>query len=149
MQNSDDSQWATDEKLFATSEGGPAVIAWFGFVPTFHDAILDQLILGDESACLTIHAHRLTDDIDPQGFFVLDTHPIVTLRLEAVSGFSLTGAAASIISRLRIRRVGPNPPCIENCPGPREGDFEISIESSYGMEGSVYARHVSFALQPA
>ena len=149
MQNTDGSFWATDERLFAGLKGAGEITDWFGFVPDFHDAILDQLILNNKSAVLTIRAHRMTNEVDPNGFFVLDKHAVVTLSLAAVSGFSLTGDVASIISELGIRRVGANPPRIENCAGPGEGDFELSIESSYGLEGSIYARQVSFAFQPA
>jgi hypothetical protein len=149
MQDADGSQWKTDEKLFADLTGGAAIIEWFGCAPSFHDATLDQLIFADGSATLTIRAFVTTNEVDQDGYFILNKHAVVTLHLEGVSGLSLVGNASSIIFGLGIRRVDTEAPRFDTCDGPAEGDFEISIESSYGLEGSIYARQVRLALQPA
>ncbi len=148
MQDVDSSQWKTDEKLFAGLAGGDAIIGWFGYVPAFHDASLTELVLGDRTAAVTIRSSRTTDEVGSDGFCVQDKHASVTIRFDDVTGVSLAGDATSIIFELGIRRVGAELARFSNCPGPGLGDLEVSIESSYGLEGSIYARNVRLALLP-
>ena len=149
MNDEDGTDWTTDDEVFAGLVGGQSIRDWFGYVPSFHDATLDRLALEDRNATLTVRCFRMTSEIDPSGYFVLDKHAFVTIHLEEVTGLSLVGDASSIISELGIRHVKGDPPRFENCGGPSEGEFEVKVESSYGLEGSIYARHVRLALAPA
>jgi hypothetical protein len=149
MQNADGSQWRTDEKLFAELKGGQALIERFGGVPSFHDSTLDQLTLADGNATLTIRAFRMTSEVDQNGYFILDNHVTVTVHLDGVSGLALSGNASSTISCLGIRRLEAEVPRIQTCEGPTEGDLEISIETSYGLEGSIYARQITLSFHSA
>lgn len=148
MINVDGTRWSTDMELFAALPGGRAVIEWFGFVPSFHDAELDRLEVAKGAASMALRAFRMTDAIDEKGFFVLDKHAVVTLHLSDVSGVHLTGNAASILSELGIRRVGVAPAGFSTCVGPTAGDIEVSFETSYGLEGSIYARKLRFNVDP-
>ena len=148
MLNADGTHWSTDPDLFAGLPGGQAVIDWFGFVPTFHDAELDRLEITSGAASLALRAFRMTDAADENGFFVLDRHALVTLHLSNVTGAHLCGNATSILAELGIRRVGVAPAGFSTCGGPTTEDIEVSFDTSYGLEGSIYAREVSFSVEP-
>jgi hypothetical protein len=68
--------------------------------------------------------------------------------LSDVTGISLSGVAQSIIFDLAIRRLSADFPDWQSCSGPKAGDFEIRLESSYGLEGSIFARDLVFSLTP-
>jgi hypothetical protein len=148
MMNSDGTHWSTDMALFAALPGGRAVIDWFGFVPSFHDAELDRLELARGAASMALRAFRMTEAVDAKGFFVLDKHAVVTLHFSDVTGVHLTGIATSILIELGIRRVAVAPTGFSTCGGPNVGDIEVGFETSYGLEGSIYAREVSFSVDP-
>lgn len=148
MMNADGTFWSTDMDLFAALPGGRVVIDWFGFVPSFHDAELDRLEVTKGAASMALRAFRMTDAVDAKGAFVLDKHAVVTLDLSDVTGVRLTGNAGSILLELGVRRVGAAPPGFGTCGGPTTGDIEVSFETSYGLEGSIYARGVSLSVDP-
>ena len=133
--------------LFGEIEGGQSVIDWFGFVPSFHDATLARINFGDGFAELELRAFRMTREIDERGYFKTDKHTSVTIHLEGVTGVALTGnASTSIISELRIRKLADEDVACLRCDGPERGDFEVAIESSYGLDGALYARALTMAL---
>jgi hypothetical protein len=148
MPSTDNSYWTTDEKVFASLEGATRLTEWFGFAPSFHDATLEKLEIADRNAVLYLRAFRMTNAVDVSGFFVLDKHALVVIHLTDITGISLTGDATSIISDLGIRRVSTNSMAWQSVAGPGEGDFEVSWESSVGLEGSLFARGLRFSLQP-
>jgi hypothetical protein len=149
MNDPDGTHWKTEDVLFAGLNGGPSVRDWFGYIPSFHDATLDRLELVDRNAALVIRCFRVTNEVDPSGHYVLDRRAVVTIHLAEVSGLSLVGDSSSIISELGIRRVEGAPPRFDNCGGPRRGDLEVRLESSYGLEGSIFARQIRLVLGPA
>ena len=143
--------WATDESLVASLPGAGALIDWFGFRPHFHDATLEGLELSDGNATLSIRTFRMTSEIDAEGFYVLDRHALVRLRLLGVTGLKLEGDAGSIISELMIRRL-PATPDRSNwrfCTGPTEGDIEVAFETAVGLYGVIYAKELAFELSPS
>jgi hypothetical protein len=141
-----ETNWQTDPELLARLPGGPALIEWFGFVPSFHDAVVERLEIADHSATLALKAHRMTNEVDADGYFVLDRHVVVTLHFAEVSVIALNGNAAAIIFELRIRRLGADGKGWPTCPGPDAGDIEVSFESSYGLEGRITAKRLAFEL---
>ena len=145
--NLDGTFWSSDKALFAALPGGQAVIDWFGFVPSFHDANLDRLELMNGAALVALRAFRMTDAVDDKGFFVLDKHALVTIHLSNVTGVHLRGDASSILSELGIRRVSDVPVGFSTCGGPGADDIEVSFEASYGLEGSIYSREVKLSIQ--
>ena len=140
----------TDEKLFASLPGGQAIIDWFGFCPVFHDGPLERLELSNGNAALSIRTFRMTSEIDANGFFVLDRHALVTLRMRGVTGVRLDGDAGSIISELLIRRLQENPSRADwqSCAGPVTGDIEVTFGTAVGLCGSIFAKELEFELQP-
>lgn len=116
--------------------GAQDVIAWFGRMPSFHDAHLRSLSLFSGGiATMQIFAWNITDQVDAQGYFVLEKHAIVTLTLEGVtavrlSDFDLPG----IIFEMKIERA--------------EERYRVSWYGSYGVEGELTARTIRFAVRP-
>jgi hypothetical protein len=139
-----DADWRTDPELFASLPGGAALIDWFGFVPTFHDATLEGLEMSDGATTLRLKAFRMTNEVDAEGYYVLDRHALVTISLSGVSGISLTGNASSIIFELRIRRLSADASGWLSCGGPEAGDFEIDFTTNYGLYGQLFARDLAF-----
>jgi hypothetical protein len=135
------------EKFLRTLPGGTEVVDWFGFAPSFHDATLERLVLANNSATLVLAAFRMTDKVDDRGFVVLDKHALITIALRQVSGVSLTGDAGSIVSSLTIAPVTSESRW-RSVRGPAIGDFQISWESSYGLEGVLFAPEQLLSLQP-
>jgi hypothetical protein len=140
--------WHTDPALFASLPGGDAVLEWFGFVPTFHDATLERLDISKGSVTLGLKAFRMTKEVDAEGHFALDRHALVTITLSGVSGLSLTGDASTIIFELRIRRTSSNASDWPSCGGPEEGDFEVDFTSSYGLYGQLFSRSLALEVTP-
>ena len=115
--------------------GGRALFDWFGRVPRFHDAELLEITLASNGpSTLRIHTWEMTDEVDAQGYFVLDKHVVVTVTLDQVTHVSLTDFnLPGIIADLKITRV--------------EEAYQFTWEGSYGVEGALRAKQVSFDLQ--
>jgi hypothetical protein len=139
-----------DRDLFASLPGGQAVIDWFGFCPDFHDGTVERLELSGGNAVLAIRAFRMTSKVDAEGYFVPDRHALVTLHMRGVTGLKLEGDAGSIIAELMIRRlpVAPDPSAWETCAGPVVGDVEIAFDTAMGLYGTIYAKDLTFELNP-
>jgi hypothetical protein len=148
MQQTDSTE-ASREETFAQAPGGKEIIAWFGFAPSFHDATLKSLTLAANAATIVLAAFRMTSEVDANGYFVVDRHAHVTIELDEVSGVVLNGSADAIISELRVRRLTAPSGTWHSVAGPEAGDFEVAWDSSYGLEGALYARTVRFVLEPA
>ncbi|NYD92232.1 hypothetical protein [Sphingomonas melonis] len=140
--------WQTEPELFASLPGGAAIIDWFGFMPSFHDAHLADLTISNGTATIKIDAFRMTSEVDERGYFILDRHAQVTIAIGKVSGLLLRGDAQSIISQLGIRRIAEDRKISNTCVGPRAGDFEVSFDTSYGMEGTIFGEEVVLSLTP-
>lgn len=148
MNGTDSASWRTDPALFAAIPGGQAVIDWFGFAPSFHDATLERLDVSGDAVSLVLKAFRMSDDVAPEGHFVLDRHALVAFRMTGVSALRLVGNATAIVSNLRIRRLAADLPDWDTCAGPRAGDYELAFEASYGLEGSIWSRNLRLELAP-
>jgi hypothetical protein len=149
MEPTDGTFWKTEPELFASLPGASAILDWFGFVPSFHDAKLAGIDIGLGTATIKIDTFRMTSEVDERGYFVLDRHAQVTIAIGKVSGLILQGEAQSIIAQLGIRRISEDRSGFDTCEGPRAGDFEISFETNYGLEGSIFGREIVLGLAPA
>jgi hypothetical protein len=145
MSVSDDSFWTTDRALLESLPGGAELIAWFGGVPTFHDALLERLDLDGRSATIGLKVFRMTDRVDGHGYFLLDRHASVTIRLIDIGFLRLEGDSGTIVSSLGIRRSAEGAAGKPGCAG----GLELRIERSVGLEGSIHARRVELSLVPA
>jgi hypothetical protein len=58
----------------------------------------------------------------------------------------MRSAGAERLGRRRERRLDADLPGWTTCGAPEGGDLEVSFESSYALEGAVFARHMAFEL---
>ncbi|MDO7840728.1 hypothetical protein Q5H94_00175 [Sphingomonas sp. CA1-15] len=90
----------------------------------------------------------MTSQVDSKGYFVLDKHALVTLRLSGVTGIQLEGESGVIISDLGMRRLSVKPNGWHTGSGPEAGDFEVAWDSCVGFDGVIFAREVTLAFHP-
>jgi hypothetical protein len=116
--------------------GGSALIDWFGHVPSFHDAeLLEIELFSTKSSTLKIHTWMITEELDSQGYFVLDKHVVVTITMDQVinvtlSDFNLVG----IIGHLSMTKVSDA--------------YQFAWDVSYGVQGTIRARQARIAIHP-
>lgn len=117
--------------------GGKSLLEWFGRIPRFHDAkLLEISFSSNGEGLLRIHAWNMTNEVDAEGYFLLDKHAIVTLAFEGVSVISCSDfdMVPGIIFDLEIAKVG--------------GSFRIEWYASYGVSGFVTAKNIQISLVP-
>ncbi len=125
------------KSILSDIPGGKALLEWFGRTPSFHDAELLELMFSSKGAgMLRIHAWNMTDQVDAEGYFVLDKHAVVTFTLEGVSAVNCVDfdLVPGILFNLEISKV----------------DDQIRIEwsASYGVAGSVTCKQMLIDLMP-
>jgi hypothetical protein len=113
----------------------------FGFWPSFHDAEVlelhfwrgdiqtDKGIYNFPVLTLKIHLWELTNNVDPQGFLVLQHHTLTTLRFYDVDDFQMQGfnhqnAMMGMALSSEQRSEGPSP------------YFSVEVEPAFGMGAS-------------
>lgn len=134
--------------------GGPELLAWFGYVPSFHDAeIIDLHLNRTGASTLRIHTwdmdpNRRTEDWPPFG-----KHVIVTFTFEDIMGLNLEDfSPQNVIMGLEVRCVKEERHSFGmtwlNNPPPPPEFYEIDLLPIYGLSGTIRARRVSISLTP-
>jgi hypothetical protein len=139
------------ETIYASIPGGPDLVAWFGQVPSFHDAEIVSLSLHRRAqSMLSIHAWNTTKEVDDRDYFVLDRHAVVTFTLEDIMDLQLGGFShQNVIGGLRLRRAPERPDRRGSYwLDPLPSDFEIELEPCFGLDGIIRCRTVSVAFVP-
>ena len=121
-------------------ENEQALINVFGYWPSFHDAEILSIVLhrgGQDGPSLEakIHVFEMTSEIDPNGYYVLRNHTLVTIRfthivLEYLKWFN----HQNVLWELDITEINP-----EENDGSR---LRVSMPSSYGCEASFDCRRI-------
>lgn len=116
--------------------GGIALIDWFGRVPSFHDAELLAIELcSTKSSSLRIHTWMITDELDSQGYFILDKHVVVTIAFDQVTYVSLSDFnLVGIIGHLSMTKVSDT--------------YQFSWDGAYGVQGTIRAKQATVAIHP-
>jgi hypothetical protein len=80
------------EAFYTEIPDGSDLVAWFGCVPSFHDAEIVRLDLHRRApSTLSIHAWNMTKEVDDRDYLVLDNHAVVTFLLEDILDLQLDG----------------------------------------------------------
>lgn len=118
-------------------EGGAALCAWFGGVPSFHDARLLQLELRQGAPGLLVaKTFQMLPETDADGYFVLVKHVIVTLTLFDLVAVELVDfMEGAIMDLLSVEE--------------DENGTTLRFESSYGVNGWIKAKRVVVSFEPA
>ena len=76
----------------------------------------------------------MIDKVDSKGFFILESHVVVTFVFEEVTSVNLVEfMEGAILDHVNIRK--------------SSDEFEFTIDSSYGFHGSLWARQVRVEFQ--
>jgi hypothetical protein len=124
------------DELITAIPSAHKLLDWYGRCPSFHDAEVVRIVLDLRGTSeLTIHAFATTNSLDSQGCYVTEKHALVNLKLQDVFHLKLDGFNhQNVIFSLEIEKA--------------EQGFELVIVSSYGVEGSIFARQLEFDLKP-
>ncbi len=137
--------------VYARIPGGSELIAWFGYVPDFHDAEIVELSLRRRApSVFRVHTWITRDEIDKDGYFVKDRHVVVSFMLEGIVDLQLESFNhKNVISGLILRHAPDDP---ERRPyyslSPSLEDLAIELEPCFGLEGRIRCRKVRIDLTP-
>ncbi|MBO0140690.1 hypothetical protein JZX87_05850 [Agrobacterium sp. Ap1] len=136
--------------IYEDVAGGKELLAWFGELPTFHDAEIISLSLNRSGASeLKIHGWIMTDAVDPDGFIKLDKHAIVTFTLEGMMDLQLDGfSGQNVIGGLLLQRATDRGRSDYYALPQDELDIEIELLPCYGLDGFIRAKTVAISLVP-
>lgn len=130
--------------------GGDELLTWFGEVPTFHDAEIISLSLSRTGTSeLRIHGWVMTDGVDPDGYIVLDKHAVVTFTFTDIMDLQLDGfSRQNVIGGLILQRATDRGRAGYYALPEEEGDIEIELLPSYGLDGFIRAKRVAISFTP-
>ena len=116
--------------------GAQDLLDWFGDWPGFHDAEVISLHLNRRAAStLVVHTWRMTNEVDAKGYYVQDKHVVVEFSVSDVTDAELSGFShQNVVFGLTISK--------------GESGFTIDLDPSYGIGGTIVARHISIKLHP-
>ena len=117
-------------------EGGSALCAWFGGVPSFHDATLRVLELRQGAPGLLVaQTFQMESEVDDQGYFLLTKHVTVTLTiLDLIEVELFDFMEAGIMFGLDIDTDADG--------------VTLSFNSSYGVHGRLKAKQIVVSFEP-
>jgi hypothetical protein len=77
--------------------GADAVVAWFGYWPTFHDAEVTSILLDRAGPSrVVVHTFEMTPEVDAQGHYVIAKRAIVTFFMEEFIASSMVDSSPRI-----------------------------------------------------
>ena len=124
------------ETILAEIQNASALVEWFDFWPSFHDAeVLSILLKREGESCVKVHAFAGTSDLDASGHYVCIKHVTVNFLLEGVSTVQLDGFNnQNVISGLGLEK--------------RDDGYELKLYGCYGVEGWLVSNRVRLVLEP-
>lgn len=137
--------------IYAEVPGGDKLLAWFGEVPTFHDAEIISLSLSRTGASeLKLHGWITTDGVDPDGYLVLDKHAVVTFSFEGIMDLQLDGfSGQNVIAGLMLQRATDRGRSGYYSLPEDVLDIEIELLPSYGLDGFIRAKKIAISFVPS
>ncbi len=140
------------ESVYRKLPGGPELLAWFGRVPSFHDAEIVSLALNRRSSSLlTIHGWTMDSSHSQDGHFVLFKKAVVTFEIQDIVYLNLEGFnRQNVIDALIIEQRAPDPLANSyySTLDSNGDDYEIILEPCYGMDGLIRCKKISVSFVP-
>ena len=137
------------ERPYEGIPGGAELLAWFGRVPTFHDAEIVNLNLFRRApSTLSPHTWNMSQQVDARGYFVLEKHAVVTFAIEDIIDLQLDGFShQNVIGGLKLRRTQLDPQRRHLVYGDAfsSEDWEIEIEPCFGVNGRIRCHKISIS----
>lgn len=121
--------------------GAQSIIEWFGRIPHFHDAHLNEIVLStDGSSQLKVAAFNMTDKVDDKGYYVLEKYAVVVIELCGITTVNLRAFRSPTILRYME---------ISRTEGELELEFLLEWVGVFGEEGTITARNLRLILEPS
>jgi Immunity protein 50 len=139
------------ESVYLRLPGGPELLAWFGRVPSFHDAEIVSLTLNRRSpSFLTIHGWTTDGSVTQDGYLVLQKKAVVTFEIQDIVYLNLEGfSGQNVIDGILIAQRPPDHLAKSYYDFASDGDdFEIVLEPCYGMDGVIRCKNISISFVP-
>jgi hypothetical protein len=116
--------------------GADALLEWFGFWPSFHDAEVLSITLDRSGASrVRIHTWEMTPEIDSNGFYVLRKHVVVSFNLTGLKNLELAGfSSQNVIFGLSITRLSDG--------------LQLLLDPCHGVAGTLTAEAISVEIEP-
>jgi hypothetical protein len=118
--------------------GAAELVRWFGRFPRFHDAYVLAFQLNvNRSGLLKVHGWNMTPAIDDAGYFLLDKDFVATFvfaKLTSVQLENFEEGSQAILFDLDVSHDGEA--------------FLLTIESSYGFEGTLRMKELRVDFSP-
>ena len=116
--------------------GAAALRDWFGRFPRFHDAQAELQINGNGTGWLKAYGFHMTDKVNDRGYYVHEKHFVATFFFDEMTKVALSDflPGRAILASVEIRKAGT--------------EFEIAIDTSYGLAGSIFARRIRLEFEP-
>ena len=115
--------------------GAKELFDWFGYWPNFHDANLLTISREPDAVNCSLHAFRMTREVDERGYYVLDRHAVVWLHM--------TGLREARIDEL----IAPNVLLSLNLTRDDQG-FRAEFFDVYGVETAVACENIAITIKP-
>ena len=130
--------------------GGPELLSWFGRVPSFHDAEIISLDLRRSGkSFLRVHGWMGTEQVDENGYIVLDKDAFVTFTLQEIMDLQLDGfSQQNVIFGLKLQRATERGRSNYYALPQSPEDIEIELEPCFGLDGVIRAKRVSISFEP-
>jgi hypothetical protein len=139
------------ESVYLKLPGGPELLAWFGTVPSFHDAEIVSLTLTRRSpSFLTIHGWTMDGSQTQNGYFVLQNKAVVIFEIQDIVYLNLEGfSRQNVIGGLIIAQRAPDPlaKSYYSTLDSNADDYEIVLEPCYGMDGLIRCKKISVSFK--
>ena len=136
--------------MYGDLSGGEELLAFFGTVPSFHDAEIIGLALNRSGAStLQVHAWTVTEKVNPDGSYVLDKQAVVTFTFINITDLELNGFShQNVISGLTLRQATDRgrSDFIRHADSP--SDVEVELHPCFGLEGFIRAQGISISYRP-
>ena|SRR5712675_522583 len=119
--------------------GADAVVSWFGYWPSFHDAEVLHVHLNRHGISrLSLHTWQMTNrthEAEGKHDFVTEKHVVVTFELTAISDLELFDfSVQNVLAGLELVRNGDS--------------FRLRLDPSYGIGGRIDAGQVTISITP-
>ncbi len=117
-------------------QGASALVDWFGFWPSFHDAeVVSMELHRTGTSCIKVHTFATTESVDARGYYATTKHVIVSFLLEDISFLQLEGFNhQNVIFGLNLQKT--------------DSGYELTLSACYGVAGRIVASGVRLAIEP-
>ncbi|MFN0192028.1 MAG: Imm50 family immunity protein [Aestuariivirga sp.] len=139
------------EAVYRSLPGGPELFAWFGKVPSFHDAEIVSCHLNRRAPShLRIYTWVGDGSVDEKMYFKQLHKAVVTFELHEIVFLQLDGfSQQNVIGDLDIRRAAGDPRVLSYYDfNTTDDDFELHLDPCYGMDGMIRCRGVVITYVP-